>query len=281
MKARRHADPGSFLERARPWLLRAEVEHNLILGICGGLDATPPDGAEPPYLATVEDDGQVVACGFRALPHKAIITRGDPAAIDCLVQDLGDRYPDLHMVLGPEPEVQRFAEQWSRRYGTTSRRGTAQRLFSIHRVDHPTRKPTGGLRPALEADVPTLVSWIDAFTAEAGGIGVADPLQFAREHVGDGSLYVWDDARPVSMAACMGRTKTGIRITLVFTPPELRGRGYATTCVANLTQRMLDQGLAYCCLFTDLSNPTSNSIYQAIGYRPVLDMTDYFLNDRE
>jgi len=280
MRAHRHPNPGSFLERARPWLLGAEVENNLIIGICGGLSETPSEGAGPPYLATVEEDGQVVACAIRILPHKAVISRAAPAAIDCLVEDLADRYPDLPMVLGPEPEVRRFAEEWARRYGTPTRRGTAQRFFSIHQVDHPTPKASGRLRAALEADVPTLVSWIDAFTAEAGGIGVADPLPFAREHVADGSLYVWDDPNPVSMAASMGRTPTGIRITLVFTPPEHRRRGYASACVADLTQRLLDQGLAYCCLFTDLANPTSNSIYQAIGYKPVLDMTDYFLGDR-
>lgn len=278
MRAHRHPDPPTFLERASPWLLRAEVENNLIIGICSGLSATPATGAEAPYLATVEEDGQVVACAIRILPHKAVISRATPAAIDCLVEDLADRYPDLPMVLGPEPEVRRFAEEWSRRCGTPTRRGTAQRFFSIHQVDHPTRKPAGKLRAALEPDVPTLVSWIDAFSAEAGGIGVSDPLRFAREHVADGSLFVWDDPNPVSMAASMGRTSTGIRITLVFTPPEHRRRGYASACVADLTQRLLDQGLAYCCLFTDLANPTSNSIYQAIGYRPVLDMTDYYLS---
>lgn len=268
------------------------MENNLILGICGTLAASPPPAAssspagsssrsaEAPYFATVEENGQVVACTIRTPPHKAVLSRATPDAIDCLVENLGDRYPALPMVFGPEPEIRSFADRWSRRHGTATRRGTEHRLFSIRRVIPPPRKPAGALRAALEADVPTIVPWIEAFTAEAGGVGVSDPPRFARAGVEEGSLFVWDDGGPVAMAACMGRTPTGIRITLVYTPPEQRRQGYATACVADLTQRLFDQGHAYCCLFTDLANPTSNGIYQTIGYRPVLDMTDYYLTDR-
>jgi predicted GNAT family acetyltransferase len=286
VEVRRHASARFFLDRAGSWLLRAEVENNLILGICGTLAAaTPPSApatpaagaADAPHFATVEEGGDVVACAIRTPPHKAIISRGATDAIDALAADLADRYPTLAMAFGPEPEVRRFAETWSARQGTVSRRGTEHRLFEVRRVDHPKTRPSGGLRPATDADIPTLVAWIEAFTAEAGGVGVSDPPRFARERVEQGTLFVWDDARVVTMAACMGRTPTGIRITLVYTPPEDRRRGYATACVADLTQRLLDQGHAYCCLFTDLANPTSNNIYQSIGYRPVLDMTDYFL----
>jgi len=292
---RRHESAASFLERAGPWLLSAEVENNLILGICGSLRAAASraqsspahpsptqssPAADAPYFATVEEDGGIVACAIRTPPHKAVISRADPDAIECLVEDLADRYPTLAMVFGPDQEARRFAEEWSRRFGTSIRRGTENRLFSIRRVEQPERRPPGRLRVAVDADIPLLVSWITAFTEEAGGQGVSDPPGFARARVAEETLFVWDDGQPVAMAACIGRTPTGIRISLVYTPPEHRRRGYATSCVADLTQRLLDQNLAYCCLFTDLANPTSNNIYQAIGYRPVLDMTDYFLTDR-
>jgi predicted GNAT family acetyltransferase len=38
---------------------------------------------------------------------------------------------------------------------------------------------------------------------------------------------------------------------------------------------LLDQGKQFTSLFTDLSNPTSNSIYQKIGYQPVCDFDLY------
>jgi predicted GNAT family acetyltransferase len=64
-------------------------------------------------------------------------------------------------------------------------------------------------------------------------------------------------------------------ISLVYTPPDLRQRGYATACVASLSQMLLDEGWQFCTLFTDLANPTSNSIYRKIGYKPVGDFHDY------
>ena len=69
--------------------------------------------------------------------------------------------------------------------------------------------------------------------------------------------------------------QSGIRIGPVYTPPALRGRGYASACVARLSQDKLDEGRTFCFLYTDLSNPTSNHIYQEIGYEPVCDVADY------
>ena len=69
-------------------------------------------------------------------------------------------------------------------------------------------------------------------------------------------------------------TQHGIGVGGVYTPPELRRRGYASSCVAALSQRLLDAGFEYCTLYTDLSNPTSNDIYQQIGYRPVGDVQE-------
>ena len=79
----------------------------------------------------------------------------------------------------------------------------------------------------------------------------------------------------VAMAGLERETARGIAISWVYTPAHLRRHGYATACVAALTQRMLDNGKSFCCLYTDLANPTSNSIYQKIGYRPVCDVQDW------
>ncbi len=89
-------------------------------------------------------------------------------------------------------------------------------------------------------------------------------------------MYLWVVAgRPVSMVGVSGETPNGIRVAPVYTPPELRGRGYASALTAAVTQAQLDEGKRYCFLFTDLANPTSNHIYQAIGYEPVADASDY------
>jgi len=55
----------------------------------------------------------------------------------------------------------------------------------------------------------------------------------------------------------------------VYTPPAYRRRGYASACGAALSQLILDAGRRFCFLYTDLANPTSNQIYQQIGYEHV------------
>src|SRR5947208_8390787 len=91
-------------------------------------------------------------------------------------------------------------------------------------------------------------------------------------------LFFWyAEADVVSMAGAGGRTPNGIRVGPVYTPPNFRGKGYATALVADLTSLMLDRGRSFCFLFTDLANATSNSIYAQIGYEPVIDCTMYDL----
>jgi predicted GNAT family acetyltransferase len=109
---------------------------------------------------------------------------------------------------------------------------------------------------------------------------VGDSEALVAERLRRGRLYVWDDDGPRTMAAWAGKTPHGVRVNFVYTPPESRGQGYASACVAALSQRLLDEGNDFCCLYTDLSNPISNSIYQKIGYRPVSDSGFYRLIER-
>ena len=90
------------------------------------------------------------------------------------------------------------------------------------------------------------------------------------------TAYLWvDEGRPVSLAGAGGLTPNGIRVGPVYTPPELRGRGYASNLVAGVSQAQLDAGRRFVFLFTDLANPTANHIYQEIGYEPVTDIDEY------
>jgi uncharacterized protein len=89
------------------------------------------------------------------------------------------------------------------------------------------------------------------------------------------TMYLWDDHEPVSMCGVGGETPHGVRIGPVYTPPRARRQGYASALVAEVSQVQLDRGRTFCFLFTDLANPTSNHIYQEIGYEPVRDVEVY------
>ena len=268
----RFIEPADFLARAGPFLRAAEAENVLMLGICS------PGGSgrfdDSCYLATVEEDRAVVACALRTPPYSALLTRADREALELLVTDLVGTYRDLPAAAGPEPAIPVFAELWSARTGATARPATRMRVFEARRV---LRRPlpAGTFRIATEADLSLAARWAEAFFDEAGLDDPSDPGDVAHGQIREGSLFLWEDSRPVSMAAWAGRTGRTVRINSVYTSPEHRGRGYASACVASLTQRLLDEGLSSCCLYTDLANPTSNKIYQAIGYRPVCDVTEY------
>lgn len=277
MQAIRFRNQDSFRTRAETLLLRSEAQNNLMLSVAGGNDALSEDA----YLATVEDAGSVVACAFRTPPRQAVISQAAPDAIECLVEDLRAIYPDLPDVLGPEPGIALFAELWSRRTGVPSVQGRGERLFEIRRPPQLARWPAGRLRIAEQRDLPTAAAWCAGFIAEALPGERTNPEAHAASRITGRSLFLWDDGGPVSMAGWAGKTPRGVRVNFVYTPPEYRARGYATACVAQVTQQLLEQGRAFCCLYADLLNQTANSIYQKIGYRPISNWTSYVLNSRK
>lgn len=274
----RHAGPLPFLERAREWLLRDEAENNLPLSVAR-IAADSPELYQPPlYFVTLEslDDG-VVGCAFRTPPHKLGITRMPAAAIGVLCADVASIFPELHALVGLEAEAAAFAACWAKRTGRPPRPGMRQRLFRLGRLVKPRRRPRGGMRPVAAIDVDLLTSWIEDFQSEAG-IQMTRSRTAAERHIARRTMSLWEDGgRPVSMAGHAGETPNGVRIGPVYTPPALRGRGYATALTAEVSRRVRDSG-RLCFLYTDLANPTSNSIYRRIGYEPVCDMVDYLLD---
>jgi uncharacterized protein len=276
MEVTRHATADGFLERAGEFLVAREAEHNLILGLSSRLRLEPRTYGEDPYLAVVEDDGRVVGAALRTPPHNLVLSELDHnRAIEALLPAVRDEFPSLPGVVGPKERAAQFAAAWQAATGAAARLEIAQRVFRADHAD-PPRGVSGRMRPYEPSDRELAVRWMDAFVAEAlpGSPQPETSEEFVerRERDPDGGLVLWDDDEPVSLAGYGGLTPNGIRIGPVYTPPELRGRGYGSAVTAALTQQLLDGGRRFCFLFTDLSNPTSNSIYQRIGYRGVSDV---------
>lgn len=271
----RHNDVFSFADRAVPWLLQAEAEHNLILGIIEQLKQMGTVGTGEPYLVTIEEDGHVVGCAFRTPPYKLGLTRMPNGAIAELVNEIANVYDDLPAVMGPAAQVRSFAEAWAMSKGKTSRLGMRQRIYELRSVVPPPHTVSGQLRLAAKRDLELLVSWLNEFANETR-VGTVNVRAFAENHINNKSVFLWEDGgEPRTSSLFSGLTPHGVRVGFVYTPPEFRRRGYASSCVAAVSQRALDSGYQFCCLYTDLSNPTSNDIYQRIGYTPVCDVVDY------
>jgi predicted GNAT family acetyltransferase len=275
MKLTRHQDADAFLEHADAFLAAREAENNLILGLSSRLRNAPLMYGEPAYLAVVEDEGEVVAAALRTPPHNLVLSEIDRAeAIEPLVRDVGQTYGKLPGVVGPKRRVEEFVTAWEGETGAKGRCEREQRAFRADSVD-PPQGVSGHMRPYESGDYELAVRWMDAFVAEAlSGPEPESSAQFVerREADPDGGLVVWVDGEPVCMAGFGGLTPNGIRIGPVYTPPDERRRGYGSALTAALTQQLLDGGRRFCFLFTDLANPTSNRIYQQIGYRAVSDV---------
>jgi uncharacterized protein len=131
--------------------------------------------------------------------------------------------------------------------------------------------------PATEADRPLLLRWLVEFSREARQDEQPDEERLAKivQHrldADEAGFVLWEtDGATVSFAGYGGETPSGVRIGPVYTPPELRGRGYGTAVTDAVSAERLAAGRRFCFLYTDLSNPTSNSIYVKIGYRRACD----------
>lgn len=175
-------------------------------------------------------------------------------------------------MLGPNGIAREFSKLWTASTGTTAELYRKERIYRLDAVT-PLPLPPGHLAPARREDTDTLVSWIKGFSEDTGEEG--NPEDILEAGLKNHTLFVWHDRKPVSMAASSRPTPNGICVNLVYTPPESRKRGYATATVSALSRMLLERGKSFCSLYTDLANPTSNSIYQKIGYRPVLDCYHY------
>jgi predicted GNAT family acetyltransferase len=277
MKLREHTDVREFLAAAAPVLESDEARHNLGFGICSTLVASPETYPEF-HLWTVEDDGAVVGAALRTPPHNLWLARPrDAAVLEFLARELDARAHDLPGITAAQPEVDAFADEWERLRGVERRLLHAQGIYRVSSVRRPD--VAGSMRDATADDRPILLEWWRAFVAEAlhdeGPEGDAEEGVERRLSGGVGGIVIWEDGGPVSFAGYGGDTPNGARIGPVYTPPEHRRRGYGSVLTAELSRRLLGEGRAYCFLYTDLANPTSNRIYQAIGYERVCDSAMY------
>jgi uncharacterized protein len=273
-----------YLAKTQAVLERNEVANNLMLGVCLRLlTGVNPWGNEPPYLVAVTEgesaESELLAAASMTPPFNLIVFSEQEEvrpAFTLIARNLLARQQRVPGVNGLATLSRAFAQIWGELTAAKPQIKRTLRAFELHQVIHPTY-PSGHLRIATPDDLALLTTWRMAFTAE-----VADPPQEAeqvaqavRYGIEAGSYFVWDNQGAVALAAKTRPTTHGIAIGPVYTPPAERNKGYASALVAELSQRLLEEGYQFCTLFTDLANPTSNRIYQKIGYRPVCDFVDF------
>jgi predicted GNAT family acetyltransferase len=276
-------DAATFLAEAGPLLLADEARHNLPLGIAGTIRDSPELYPLRSFWL-VRDGGEVVAAALRTPPYNLILARPQsPRALAALAEAVAGE--ELPGAVGAVPEAEEFAELWARQTGAHARVNMRQGVYALERVE-PLPGVPGSARVATADDRDLALRWWIAFGDEVlheGGPGrerAEATLDHRLSGTSSSGILLWEDeGGPLSLAGWGGPTPNGIRVGPVYTPPELRGRGYATALTAELSQRLLDGrlfegGRRFCFLYTDLANPTSNAIYERIGYRRVAESAE-------
>lgn len=273
----------SSLDRYRthivPYLRLHETENNLLLGLLARSDSPFP------ILSVVTEKSRPIMAAIQTDPSMNLLLsfshRADAA--DLLARTLIDQRIQLPGVMGLEGLVERFVDVWRQHTKTLAHIEVQERIYAIHEITRDTREQ-GTVRWATARDFDWLVQWTQDFTREAMPEASVDRVPAMVEHKMKpglpeaGWIIVEIDGTPVSLAGFGGPTGSGVRVGPVYTPQQWRQRGYGTQAVRELTARLFELGYQSVFLFTDRANPTSNRIYQKIGYRAVADVTQYRFN---
>jgi len=279
VQARTFERAGEFLARVQTSLEREETANSLLLGIALSLKEPGEPLQAPPLFLVVEENKAPRAAVVMTPPRGVVLWADDTACIDAMACAARRIHADgwaTSGALGRTGPAKAFAEAWTRVSGQPHREKARLRVHELRRVNRVQSAP-GRARFATHEDLEVAAGWVAAFRAEATGefVNLDQARQWTAPRIEHRDVLLWEDGQAVSMAARVRPTAHSTSIGYVYTPPEFRRRGYATSCVAALTQRVLDSGREFCCLFTDLANPTSNSIYRKIGYLPVCDWAEY------
>ena len=291
MNVQDHPTATSFLDCAGPWLGGSEIENSLILGLATRRANRERQGmvpdSEPAWLfVSIHDRPTMLPHGVGMMTpgHPLLLAGGREPQQLCMALSawlLENGHRALPGVLGREDLATCFADHWCRETDQQVHVIRRERIHQLRQAD--LRIPTGvpgSLRRAgstsdrvgQERDCAIIARWMRQFHDEAVPEDpVPDIQRLIQRHIREGSIFLWDVGRPVSMAVHVRSSRSAASVSGVFTPPDERGKGYASACVAALCERLFLEGFATCVLYTDLANPTSNRIYRRIGFAPVCD----------
>lgn len=233
MKLNHFDDINQYYEKIKPYLIQKEALHNLFFGSLSSL-MSQTEPLFKPYLATVEDGDTLVAVAIKTTPDKLLLSKSlNLNAFKIIAQDLQSRQELISVVIGSVAEVEAFAKAWQAITNKSSRKIIRMRLYQLETVQS-IIKAKGNFRPATLADRNLLMNWCQAYIQEALDeiIEENQAFTFVEHYLKKNAVYLWQDEVPVSVAGFSGTTPNGIRVNFVYTPPQYRSKGYASSCVA-------------------------------------------------
>jgi GNAT superfamily N-acetyltransferase len=285
-----------FLAEAGEFLRSDRVRNTVILTVTeslrvnGQTPADEPPARDAPLFGAWRSAPGDAAPGDAAPGHSApgqsqvgaafMLTPGFPVLLTHMSQQMaadlaGHLAGSGRLIQGinaDEEAARAFADAWRQHTGDVAEVHRHMRLFRLDKLIPPRPASAGASRQATGRDRALLIDWFGAFAIEVGDLASQDQGAAADERLSHGGITLWEaDGVPVSVAGVTRAVAGMVRVGPVYTPPAHRGRGYAAGATVAVSQAALDAGAIDVLLYTDLANPTSNALYQRLGYRPVED----------
>lgn len=263
--------PGAFLDRAEQLLRDDPFSTNVIVTVATRLASGSGPMNDGDRWFTIEgDDGEVLGVAMRTPPHNTFLSRMPHDAVLILAEELALSDNELPGVNGAIESTGAFANVWQRITGHSSKLVRATRMYRLVELVWPRTVHGQARRAEASRDLSVVAQWLAAFHEDAlSSAPVEDWTALAKRRVNAGDIHLWQaQGEPVALAGVSGAPAGVARVGPVYTPPRWRKKGYGSSVTAAATAAALAAGAQHVVLYTDLANPISNSIYQAIGYRP-------------
>lgn len=284
------SDPGLFLAAAEVHLAQDPVLTTVVSTVTHkelAADAAGrPRPEHPRWWVVVRDGAEVVGLAMRTAPFPPyalfVLPMPDEAA-RALARAVHARGEHVGGVNGARAAAEALAGESARLQDGSVAVEEHTRLFELATLVAPAPVP-GRLRTAYSGDIDLVSAWFDAFEADAAeqagrpapdGAGLRFEADDLAPRIDEGRVWLWEDehGEVVHLTGAQQPAFGVTRVGPVYTPPARRGRGYASAGVAAVADGFVADGVRVC-LFTDQANPTSNRIYQALGFEPVVDMVN-------
>ncbi|GAA1350749.1 GNAT family N-acetyltransferase [Streptomyces beijiangensis] len=272
-------DLDDFLAHAGDFLHSRPALHNTPLTVIEKLrtNGAAAQSAGAPVFGRLEQAGEVRAAFYRLPARGMTVTPLVPGQADSLATHLAGIGHSLPYVSADHDTSTAFAEAWQRHTGAVPTLGTRIRLYRLGTLTPPKPFPDGRGRVAGKPDHEHVVRWCGEFCTTVGELPVVDTGSWAGSRFADRHFTFWEgpDGTPVSMAAVTTMVAGMVRVDPVYTPAHLRGRGYAGAVTVEVSRAALAAGATDVVLYADPGNPTSNALYQRIGYVPLTEWAVY------
>ncbi|MFC4505948.1 MULTISPECIES: GNAT family N-acetyltransferase [Streptomyces] len=271
-------DIDDFLARAGDFLRSRPALHNTPLTVIEKWRTRP--GAFTPgtvLFGRLESEGETQAIFYRPPTRRLTLTPLSPERADALAAQLTGLGHILTGVTADHDTATAFAEAWQKHTDATAMLRVRMHLYRLGTLTSAEPPPEGRGRIVGRQDHEHLMRWCRELAADLGESVTIDAASWADTRFAEKSYIFWEtpDGTPVSMAGVNPMVAGMVRVDPVYTPAHLRGRGYAAAVTAEVSRAALASGAKEVVLFTDAGNPTSNALYQRLGYRRVADWAPY------